>query len=277
MHADHITGTGWLKNLSGCKSLISRVSGAQADILLDENDYIVFGDHKLRVLSTPGHTNGCCSFYCSDEADKNSRRPSRKINLNAGATLPCFPYDCASRNERRQYITVNKVLVMDDKKYFTLANSEMKGSDGFYTINLENCPDEVKFRAKAKFSDKILVWCAISEAGVSRPYIGHSIAFTGDALLIRGCGRTDFQEGCPEKLYQSVHNKIFTLPGDTLLYPAHDYRGMTVTTVDEERRLNPRLRKSLKEFVDLMNNLNLSYPQQIGKSVLFKLEMNFRC
>lgn len=92
------------------------------------------------------------------------------------------------------------------------------------------------------------------------------MAFTGDALLIRGCGRTDFQEGDPETLYRSVHAKLFTLPASTLLYPAHDYTGRTVTTVDEERRLNPRLTKTLREFVDIMNNLNLSYPQQIGKN-----------
>jgi sulfur dioxygenase len=66
MHADHITGTGYLKKLSGCKSVISRQSGAQADVLIDENDFITFGNHRLKVLSTPGHTNGCCSFY-SDE------------------------------------------------------------------------------------------------------------------------------------------------------------------------------------------------------------------
>lgn len=95
--------------------------------------------------------------------------------------------------------------------------------------------------------------------------IFQGLAFTGDALLIRGCGRTDFQEGDPEILYRNVHSKIFTLPPDTLLYPAHDYKGQTVTTVDEERRLNPRLTKTMGEFVEIMKNLNLSYPAQIGE------------
>jgi len=90
------------------------------------------------------------------------------------------------------------------------------------------------------------------------------LAFTGDAVLIRGCGRTDFQEGNPRTLYRSVHQKIFTLPEQTLLFPAHDYKGMTSTTVDEERRLNPRLTKTEDQFVVIMNNLNLAYPQQIG-------------
>jgi len=161
MHADHITGSGHLKSLAGCKSIISRGSGAQADIFVDDGDFIRFGDHKLKVLSTPGHTNGCCSFYCQEQ----------------------------------------------------------------------------------------------------------NIAFTGDAVLIRGCGRTDFQEGNPATLYNSVHEKIFSLPDHTIVYPAHDYKGMMATSVGEEKRLNPRLTKSLDEFVSIMNNLNLSYPKQIDKAL----------
>jgi sulfur dioxygenase len=69
----------------------------------------------------------------------------------------------------------------------------------------------------------------------------HSMAFTGDALLIRGSGRTDFQAGDAAALYRSVHDKIFSLPPTCLLYPGHDYKGRTVTSVDEESRLNPRL------------------------------------
>ena len=67
MHADHITGTGYLKKLSGCKSVISRQSGAQADVLIEENDFITFGNQRLKVLSTPGHTNGCCSYYSEQQ------------------------------------------------------------------------------------------------------------------------------------------------------------------------------------------------------------------
>ncbi|XVE72345.1 hypothetical protein DITRI_Ditri11bG0032000 [Diplodiscus trichospermus] len=69
------------------------------------------------------------------------------------------------------------------------------------------------------------------------------MAFTGDALLIRGCGRTDFQGGSSRQLYKSVHSQIFTLPEDTLVYPAHDYKGFTVSTVGEEKLYNPRLTK----------------------------------
>ena len=68
----------------------------------------------------------------------------------------------------------------------------------------------------------------------------HRMAFTGDSLLIRGCGRTDFQQGSPARLYRSVKEQIFSLPDNCLLYPAHDYRGLTVTSVGEERQFNPR-------------------------------------
>lgn len=68
MHADHITGTGELKKLSpGCKSLISRASGAKADILIDENDVVQFGNHRLKILATPGHTNGCVTYYIPEQ------------------------------------------------------------------------------------------------------------------------------------------------------------------------------------------------------------------
>ncbi|XP_030605056.1 persulfide dioxygenase ETHE1, mitochondrial-like [Archocentrus centrarchus] len=94
-----------------------------------------------------------------------------------------------------------------------------------------------------------------------------SMAFTGDALLIRGCGRTDFQQGCPKKLYQSIHGKIFTLPDECLIYPAHDYLGQTASTVGEERKFNPRLTKGIEGFVEIMNNLNLPKPKKIDISV----------
>ncbi|XP_045499928.1 persulfide dioxygenase ETHE1, mitochondrial isoform X1 [Colias croceus] len=93
------------------------------------------------------------------------------------------------------------------------------------------------------------------------------IAFTGDAVLIRGCGRTDFQEGSSETLYKSVHEKIFTLPDHFTLYPAHDYKGQTATTVGEEKKYNPRLTKSLEEFVKIMDNLNLPYPKKIDQAI----------
>ncbi|XP_058808256.1 persulfide dioxygenase ETHE1, mitochondrial [Phymastichus coffea] len=162
MHADHVTGSGKLKSLlPGCQSVISRGSGARADLLIDGHDELTFGRHFLKALLTPGHTAGCMTYVC-----------------------------------------------------------EAQG-----------------------------------------------IAFTGDALLIRGCGRTDFQGGSAEALYESIHSVIFKLPDDFKLYPAHDYAGRTVTTVAEERRFNPRLTKSREEFVKIMDNLNLPYPKMIDTAV----------
>ncbi|CAL2039800.1 unnamed protein product [Caenorhabditis brenneri] len=100
-------------------------------------------------------------------------------------------------------------------------------------------------------------------------YVEHTLksAFTGDALLIRKCGRTDFQQGNSSALYDSVHKKIFTLPEDYLIYVGHNYDGILQTSVWEEKNLNPRLTKSKEEFVEFMKNLKLDYPKQIDAAV----------
>lgn len=103
------------------------------------------------------------------------------------------------------------------------------------------------------------------------------MAFTGDALLIRGCGRTDFQNGDASRLYRSIHEKLFSLPAQTLLYPGHDYLGRTVTTVDEERRVNPRAGggRTEAEFVEIMSQLRLAYPKQIDRAVPRNEQLGF--
>ncbi|XP_063846618.1 persulfide dioxygenase ETHE1, mitochondrial-like, partial [Scylla paramamosain] len=162
MHADHITGTGLLKKLvPSCQSVISKESGAMADVHVEHGEVVKFGEQELEVRQTPGHTNGCVTYVCH----------------------------------------------------------------------------------------------------------GEKFALTGDALLVRGCGRTDFQEGSAETLYESVHSQILSLPDDFALYPAHDYVGHTVTSVAEEKEFNPRLTKSKEEFIDLMNNLGLAYPRKIDISL----------
>jgi sulfur dioxygenase len=100
-------------------------------------------------------------------------------------------------------------------------------------------------------------------------------AFTGDALLIRGAGRTDFQHGDSRRLYRSVHERIFSLPDECLLYPAHDYQGRTVSSVREEKEHNPRLggQRSEDDFVGYMDNLGLPHPKQIDIAV----PANLRC
>ncbi|GMP53389.1 hypothetical protein CsSME_00018850 [Camellia sinensis var. sinensis] len=109
--------------------------------------------------------------------------------------------------------------------------------------------------------------CVTYVTGDGRDQPQPRMAFTGDALLIRGCGRTDFQGGSSEQLYKSVHSQIFTLPKDTLLYPAHDYKGFTVSTVEEELLYNPRLTKDEETFKSIMKNLNLAYPKMIDVAV----------
>lgn len=93
--------------------------------------------------------------------------------------------------------------------------------------------------------------------------------FTGDALLIDGCGRTDFQGGDARVLYDSVHKKLFSLPDDQLVYPGHDYHGRRVSTVAQERSRNPRLGagRTLEEFVAIMAELSLPYPKFIDYAV----------
>eukprot|EP00542_Grammatophora_oceanica_P012512 CAMPEP_0194044042 /NCGR_PEP_ID=MMETSP0009_2-20130614/15580_1 /TAXON_ID=210454 /ORGANISM="Grammatophora oceanica, Strain CCMP 410" /LENGTH=237 /DNA_ID=CAMNT_0038688459 /DNA_START=148 /DNA_END=861 /DNA_ORIENTATION=+ len=167
-HADHITGTHLLKQkVPDMKSVISKASGAKADIYLETGDKVSFGAHHLTCKATPGHTAGCMSY------------------------------------------------VSDDEKF----------------------------------------------------------VLTGDALLIQGCGRTDFQGGSAETLYESVHNQLFTLPDDCVVYPAHDYKERLSSTVGVEKTTNPRLTKTMPEFVDIMKNLNLSYPKKIDVAV----PANMRC
>lgn len=102
-----------------------------------------------------------------------------------------------------------------------------------------------------------------------------NIVFTGDTLLINGCGRTDFQHGSSKQLYQSIHTKIFTLPEQTIVYPAHDYHGKKFSTIKEEKEQNVRLGqgKTEAEFIDIMRNLDLPYPKKIDTA----LPMNQAC
>jgi sulfur dioxygenase len=91
---------------------------------------------------------------------------------------------------------------------------------------------------------------------------------TGDALLIRGCGRTDFQSGDAGTLYDRVTQHLFTLPAETLVYPGHDYRGNTVSTIGEEKQWNPRfVGRNREQFIEFMDNLDLPNPKKIAEAV----------
>jgi glyoxylase-like metal-dependent hydrolase (beta-lactamase superfamily II) len=98
--------------------------------------------------------------------------------------------------------------------------------------------------------------------------------FTGDALMIDGCGRTDFQNGDAATLYRSVHDKLFALPDETLVYPGHDYQQRRVSSIGQERARNPRLGggKTIEEFVAIMEGLNLPRPKKMDIAVPANLE-----
>jgi len=163
-HADHVTAAWLMKTVTDCQIIASEHSGiAPMDRGLADGDGVEFGAHQLKVIETPGHTDGCISFVLD-----------------------------------------NDVMV-----------------------------------------------------------------FTGDALLIRGCGRTDFQQGSASKLYHSIHDRLFALPDDCTVYPAHDYSGRTASTIGEEKQLNPRIggRANETDFVGFMENMQLPHPKKLDIAV----------
>ena len=102
----------------------------------------------------------------------------------------------------------------------------------------------------------------------SYSFLMDNYLFSGDTLLINGTGRTDFQNGNPKDAYNSIFNKLLKLPEETLLYPAHDYKGEKVSTIGKEKKHNPRLQvNSVDEYIDIMNNLDLKKPIEIEKNV----------
>jgi sulfur dioxygenase len=124
--------------------------------------------------------------------------------------------------------------------------------------------DEIKF---GKYSLKAIATPGHTNSCMS--FLIDGMIFTGDVLLIHGTGRTDFQQGDPKKMYESINDKIFTLPNETIIYPAHDYKGLTYTTVELEKKFNPRIgnNRTLAEFTEIMNNLKLAQPKKIDIAV----------
>ena len=99
-------------------------------------------------------------------------------------------------------------------------------------------------------------------------FLMNNYLFSGDTLLINGTGRTDFQNGNAKDAYNSIFNKLLKLPEETLLYPAHDYKGEKVSTIGKEKKQNPRLQvKSVDEYIDIMNNLDLKKPAELESNV----------
>lgn len=168
VHADHVTGADAIRKATNAKVVYGVAAQVPcADIDANDGDTLKFGDIIIKIISTPGHTNGCTSYHIDD------------------------------------------------------------------------------------------------------------MLFTGDALLIRGCGRTDFQQGSSDELYNSVTQKLFTLPKSTKVFPAHDYKGNEMSTIEEETRFNARLGegKTREIFNEIMSNLNLAKPKRIDEAV----PANMRC
>lgn len=168
VHADHITGAGKIADATGAQIAVSANATIEGSFKgLKEGEVIRFGSHELKVLETPGHTNGCLCFLMNDRV------------------------------------------------------------------------------------------------------------FTGDTLMIRANGRTDFQEGSAKNLYESVRRKLFVLPDETLVYPAHDYKGFTSSTIGDEKKYNVRLnqQRQLDEFIQIMAGLNLPPPKKIDIAVPANLKL----
>lgn len=134
-----------------------------------------------------------------------------------------------------------------------------------------NCADkQMKDGEKLELGDIVIE--AIATPGHTDSHLAYLVnkdrVLTGDSLLIRSCGRTDFQSGNAEQLFTSITQKLFSLPDETLVYPGHDYQGFTVSTIGEEKQYNPRfVGKNHINFIELMGNLNLPNPRKILTAV----------
>jgi sulfur dioxygenase len=149
---------------------------------------------------------------------------------------------------------------------------ELTGCLGILPANAQaDCADRyIQDEEELKLGSIVLK--AIATPGHTDSHMAYLVngerILTGDALFIRGCGRTDFQDGDAGRLYDSVTTRLFTLPDATLVYPAHDYRGQTVSTIGEEKSWNPRfVGRDRANFIQFMSNLNLPAPQKIMEAV----------
>ena len=152
--------------------------------------------------------------------------------------------------------------------------SKLKDKTKCATIMGENTPaDSVEIKVKDEEIinlDHLKIRALYTPGHTSDSYcfLMDNFLFSGDTLLINGTGRTDFQNGNSKDAYNSIFNKLLKLPEETLLYPAHDYKGEKVSTIGKEKKYNPRLQvNSVDEYVDIMNNLNLKKPSEIETNV----------
>ena len=160
------------------------------------------------------------------------------------------------------------------------AASKLKDATNCTTIMGEHTPsDTVEVKVKDDeiiYVDKLEIKVIYTPGHTKDSYsfLMDDYLFSGDTLLINGTGRTDFQGGNSEDSYNSIFNRLLKLPEETLLYPAHDYNGQTVSTIGKEKKFNPRLQvNSVNEYIDIMNNLNLSKPKLMDINVASNIKL----
>jgi glyoxylase-like metal-dependent hydrolase (beta-lactamase superfamily II) len=160
------------------------------------------------------------------------------------------------------------------------AASKLKDATNCTTIMGEHTPsDTVEIKVKDDdiiYIDKLKIKVIYTPGHTKDSYsfLMDDCLFSGDTLLINGTGRTDFQGGNSKDSYNSIFNRLLKLPEETLLYPAHDYNGQTVSTIGKEKKFNPRLQvNSVNEYIDIMNNLNLSKPKLMDINVASNIKL----
>ncbi|MDC0941298.1 MBL fold metallo-hydrolase [Candidatus Pelagibacter sp.] len=160
------------------------------------------------------------------------------------------------------------------------AASKLKNKTNCTTIMGEHTPsDAVEIKVKDDeviHVDKLEIKVIYTPGHTKDSYsfLMNNYLFSGDTLLINGTGRTDFQGGNSEDSYNSIFNRLLKLPEETLLYPAHDYNNQKVSTIGKEKKFNPRLQvDGVSEYVDIMNNLNLSKPKLMDINVASNIKL----
>ena len=160
------------------------------------------------------------------------------------------------------------------------AASKLTNKTNCTTIMGEHTPsDAVEIKVKDNeiiYVDKLEIKVIYTPGHTKDSYsfLMNDYLFSGDTLLINGTGRTDFQGGNSEDSYNSIFNRLLKLPEETLLYPAHDYNGQTVSSIGKEKKFNPRLQvSSINEYIDIMNNLNLSKPKLMDINVASNIKL----
>ena len=160
------------------------------------------------------------------------------------------------------------------------AASKLKNKTNCTTIMGEHTPSDA---VEIKVTDNEIIYVDKLEIKViytpghtkdSYSFLMNNYLFSGDTLLINGTGRTDFQGGNSEDSYNSIFNRLLKLPEETLLYPAHDYNNQKVSTIGKEKKFNPRLQvNGINEYIDIMNNLNLSKPKLMDINVASNIKL----